>query len=108
MEITKEQAIQLAGSNFWESMSPREIAVFQMNTKCLCMPFTVFHEALEKALERPVWTHELGVNADGIRKELNGEVSAPTMEEIINMIPAEKRMIVVTDSASRDRATDES
>lgn len=102
MEITKEHAIELAGSNFWEPMSPREIAVFQMNTKKLCMPFAIFHEALEKALGRPVWTHELGMNADGIKKELNGESPAPTMEEIINMIPAEKRMIFVTDSSTRE------
>lgn len=94
-EITKEQAIELAGSNFWESMTPREIAVFQMNTKCLCMPFPVFHEALEKALERPVWTHELGMRADDIRKELNGEKGAPSFDEIVNMIPEEKRLIVV-------------
>lgn len=102
MEITKEQAIELAGSNFWESMSPREIAEFQMNTPKFCMPFGVFHKALEEALGRPVWTHELGMRADDIRKELNGEKGAPSMEEIINMIPAEKRMIVVAQNPTRE------
>lgn len=56
--ITKEQAIKLAESKFWESMSYREIAEFQLNTECLCMPFEIFHEVIEKTLDRPVGTHE--------------------------------------------------
>lgn len=93
-EITKEQAIALAESKFWENMTQREIAEFQMNTEKLCMPFSVFHKALEDALGRPVWTHELGLNADGIRKELNGEKGAPSFDEVVNLIPKEKRLIV--------------
>ena len=52
-EITKEQAIALLNSGFWEPMSFRERAMFQMFQKLLCMPFSVFHEAVEKTLDRP-------------------------------------------------------
>ena len=67
--MTKEQAIALAESNFWEGMSHREIAEFQMMEEKLCMPFTVFHEAVEKTLGRPVFTHEFGLNYQGIKDD---------------------------------------
>lgn len=94
--MTKDEAIALADSKFWEAMSYRDRAVFQMNAELLCMPFGVFHEAMEKTLGRPVWTHEFGFNKDGLMRELNGEQPAPTMQEIIDLIPADKRMLLVT------------
>jgi len=48
-ELTKEQAIALAKSGFWESMSYRDRAMFQMFEDRLCMPFDVFHEAFKMA-----------------------------------------------------------
>ncbi len=92
--MTKEEAIKLMDTKFWETMTLKERAMFQMFERRLCMPFDVFHEAVEKTLGRPVWTHEFGLNCEGLKKELLGEAPAPTMEDIINMIPAEKRMIV--------------
>ena len=92
--IGTEAAIALAGTNWWEGKSHREIAGFQLFTDELCCPFTVFHEALESSLGRPVWTHELGMNADGIRAEFNGEAESPSFEDILNLIPAEKRLVV--------------
>jgi len=93
--ITQEQAIALAKSEFWKEMTHEEIAKFQMINKRLCMPFEVFHEALEKALGRSVWTHELGVNFDGLADELFDGAPAPSFEEIVEMIPENKRMLVV-------------
>lgn len=89
----------MAGTRFWEEMTPVQIARFQMFEPKMCVPFSVFHEALEKALGRPVWTHELALNHDGLKRELMGEEDAPTMEDIINLIPEEKRIVVdlVTD-----------
>lgn len=57
--IGEAKAIELANSKWWENLTPREIVQFQLFSKELCMPFDVFHEALEKALDRSVWTHEL-------------------------------------------------
>jgi hypothetical protein len=96
--MTQDEAIKLYESGFWEAMSFRDRAIFQMFEDRLCMPFSVFHEAIEKALDRPVFTHEFGLNRDGLKKELMGKSPAPTLEEIMNLIPAEKRMVVVVDA----------
>ena len=96
--MTKEDAVKLAESNFWESMSYKERAIFQINEPKLCMPFDVFHEAVEKTLGRPVYTHEFGLNYEGIKSEIMNGAPPPTMEEIINMIPKEKRLLVVCSS----------
>lgn len=95
-ELTKEQAIALAESGFWENMTSREIAKFQLHTRKLCMPFGVFHKAVEEALGRPVWTHEFA-GMESLQAELRGEKAAPSFREIVEMIPAEKRVLVVTD-----------
>lgn len=95
-ELTKEQAIALSESKFWEGMSHRDIAVFQMEARLLCMPFGVFHEAIEKALGRGVFTHEFGFNWEGLKRELYGEASAPSLEDVLALIPEGKRVVVVT------------
>jgi hypothetical protein len=94
-KLTKEQAIDLYDSNFWETMSYRERAIFQMNEPRLCMPFDVFHEAMEKTLERSIFTHEFGFNYDGLLKELMNGAPAPSFEDIIGLIPEEKRIVLV-------------
>ena len=94
--MTREEAISLSESKFWEGMTLRERAVFQINEPLLCMPFEVFHEAVEKTIGRPVFTHEFGLNYEGIKNEIMNRAPPPTMEEIINMIPEEKRAIVIT------------
>ncbi len=95
--MNKEQAIKLYNSKFWEPMSYKDRAIFQLWEDKLCMPFNVFHEAIEKALGRPVFTHEFGLNRDGLKKELLGEAPTPSFEDIINLIPEDKRLIVITD-----------
>lgn len=92
--IGKEKAIALAESKWWIGKSHREIANFQLFTTELACPFDVFHEAVEKSLGRPVFTHEFGRNWDGICDEFLGHAEAPTLEQIIELIPAEKRLIV--------------
>ena len=59
--ITEEEARKLDGLRWYEGKSPEEIVSFQLYEKRLCMPFDKFHEAVEAALGRPVWTHEFGV-----------------------------------------------
>jgi hypothetical protein len=92
--MNKDDAIFLYESKFWEPMSHRDRAVFQMFEDKLCMPFGVFHEAIEKTLGRPVYTHEFGLNREGLQKELMGEAPTPSMEEIMNLIPEHKRIVV--------------
>ena len=93
--MTQDEAVKLAESGFWETMSYRDRAVFQMFEKLLCMPFSVFHEAIEKALDRPVFTHEFGLNHEGLKRELLGDSPTPTMEEIMALIPEDKRIVFV-------------
>jgi hypothetical protein len=95
IQLTKEQAIEFAESGAWKEMTFRQRAVFQMFQPLLCMPFDIFHEAVEKTLGRPVYTHEFGsMNHDGLMAELFEGKEPPTLQEIIEMIPAEKRIII--------------
>ena len=93
--IDKEVAIALGKSKFWEKMSYAERATYQLFTDKLCMPFDIFHEALQKTLLRPVYTHEFGLNYEGLQKELLGLKEAPTFEEIVNLIPEEKGILIL-------------
>lgn len=92
-QLTKEQAIAFYENKLYEGMTHRQIAEFQLEQRRLCVPFDLFHEAMEEALGRPVYTHEFAF-CDELRKELYGEKPAPTLEEIINLIPEGKRMII--------------
>jgi hypothetical protein len=93
-QLTTEEAIAFAESESYVGMSYRELAEFQINQEMLCMPFSVFHEAVEEVLGRPVWTHEFGLNAGGIKAEIMGGKEPPTLDEIISLIPLEKRLVV--------------
>lgn len=92
--IGKEKAVELFNSNWWVGKTHKEIAVFQMFTPELCCPFDVFHEAVEKSLNRPVFTHEFGINPHGIASELMEGKPAPTFDEILSLIPSIKRVLV--------------
>ena len=93
-QLTKEEAIAFYDSKVYENWTYRQIAEFQMEQDLLCVPFGVFHEAIEKTLGRPVFTHEFGLNREGLMKELHGEKEAPTFDEIVNLIPKEKRLVI--------------
>ena len=60
-QMTEQEAIAFAESTAWEPMTHRQRAQLQMTQECLCIPFEVFHEAMEKTLGRGVWTHEFGL-----------------------------------------------
>lgn len=92
--IGKEKAIELFDTKWWEECSYKQIAYFQLFTAELCCPFDIFHEAVQKSLGRPVFTHEFGLNYQGICKEFLGEKEPPTMEEIISLIPEQKRIVI--------------
>lgn len=93
-QLTKEQAIAFCDNKLYEDMTSRQIAEFQMEQDRLCMPFDVFHKAITEALGRPVYTHEFALNREGLLKELRGEKEPPTLEEIINLIPEDKRILI--------------
>jgi len=92
-QLTKEQAIKISKTKFWKDLSSEQIFRFQFFQDKLCMPFSVFHEAAEKVLNRPIYTHEFAY-PDLIIREYLGDKSEPTFEEIMNLIPKNKRIIV--------------
>jgi hypothetical protein len=84
----------LAGTDWWKGRDARSAALFQMDAKLLCMPMDEFHRIMEEALGRPVYTHEFGLNWDGLKRELLGEAEAPSFDEIVALLPASKTIIV--------------
>lgn len=91
--MTKKKALDLYASEFWEEMTFHDRAKFQLFEERLCMPFTVFHEAVEAALGRPVFTHEFA-GPEALQKELMGESPAPTFEQILDLIPKDKLIVL--------------
>lgn len=96
-EITTDEAKALYESKFWEGMTPQAIAEFQLYQPRLCMPFQVFHKAVETTLGRPVWTHEFAF-ADLLKAELRGDRPPPTLAEILDLVPADKRILLLMES----------
>ena len=93
-QFTKAEAVAFAEAESWKPLTEFERAGLQMFQRRLCMPFEVFHEALEKALGRPVWTHEMA-DTPALIEEYAKKREPPTSEEIMDKIPAEKRIVAV-------------
>lgn len=71
--MTKDEAIKFYDTQEWSDMTYLERAVFQINEPRLCMPFAIFHMAVEKSLNRPVWSHEFSntKRVRAMKKELD-------------------------------------
>jgi hypothetical protein len=92
-QLTKEQAIAFFDSKCYETWTPEQIVDFQLFQDRLCMPFDVFHAAIEKVLGRPVFTHEFAFR-DRLIKECRGDRPAPMLDEIISLIPEENQVAI--------------
>lgn len=92
-QFTREQAIAFGDAKLYEKMSDREKVELQLFQEKLCMPFDVFHEAIEKVLGRPVYTHEFAF-IEELQKEFLGEKEPPTLEEILSLIPNGKLIVL--------------
>lgn len=57
------------GNLWWESKDLVFVAMFQIFEPVLMVDFSDFHAGLEKLLGRPVFTHEMGINLDGLKQE---------------------------------------
>ena len=93
-QLTQDEAIALAASGEWKDWTDEQIVAFQFYQEKLCMDFSRFHEAMEKVMGRPVWTHEFAFR-DRLQAELEGKLPAPTMEDILALIPPEKLIAVL-------------
>jgi hypothetical protein len=95
--VDRAHAAALFASKWWLGRDAREIARFQLFTRELTLPFSVFHRAVEAALGRPVWVHEFGFNVDGLIHEFLGEADPPTLEEILGLVRAVPSLAVVAE-----------
>jgi len=93
--MTRDEALALAATKWWERATDRQIAEFQLTEPRLCMPFGLFHEAVEKCLGRGVQTIELGMDRDNLVRELLGERKPPTLQEIIGLFPDHMNVMVI-------------
>lgn len=93
-QLTEKQAIAIAESGVWKKWFDEEVVKLQLFQDRLCMDFDRFHSAIEKVLKRSVFTHEF-MSFDNLQKEYLGEKKAPTLDEILVMIPETKRIVVV-------------
>jgi len=92
--MTKEEAVSLYNSGWWKDKTPEETAEFQLNEEKLCCPFEVFHEAVEKYLGRPVWTHEFA-DFQRLLDEKNGKVIPEDPLTSLRRIAGDRPIIVV-------------
>jgi len=79
-QLTKDEAIDFAARESWRTLTDEQIVHFQMEQDKLCIPFSRFHEAMEKCLGRPVWTHEFA-DRKALHDELKGKVKKPSIIE---------------------------
>ena len=93
-QLTQEQAVTCGEQEHWKDWTPTIRALFQIHQDRLCMPFSVFHRAVENALGRPVFTHEFGSNLGGLKAELLGLSDAPTLEQILALLLQDKTIVV--------------
>lgn len=97
-QLTREEAIAFGDSGIWKEWTHEQICDFQMWQEKLCVPFAVFQESVEKTLGRPVWTHEFGMAYGEMQQERLGKRAAPTFDEVLNLIPEEKRVVIFVDN----------
>jgi hypothetical protein len=93
-QFCREYAIELCESKWWEDLGAEEIVKVQLFQERLCVPFDIFHEAVERVFGRPVWTHEFAF-VERPKEEYLGEREVPTFDEIVGLLPAEKTIVVM-------------
>jgi hypothetical protein len=102
-ELTKEQAMKKYYTNWWVRKSYKEIADFQLYETRLCMPFDKFHEAVEKVLNRPVFTHEFA-DYKALQEEYEGKREYQGLVETIErIIPKDKQIIIIETAITPNR-----
>lgn len=93
--MRRDEAVAMADSGWWQGKTAREIVAVQLYEDLLCMPFSEFHRAVEEALGRPVYTHEFGVNLQGLKAEFEGKRGPASMPEILGQLTEIGKPVIV-------------
>lgn len=91
--MTKQQALDLVATRWWEERGPADIVAFQLFEELLCMPWEEFHGAVQQVLGRDVFIHEFGWGIDQLRGEFLKEREPATLDQVLALIPPEKLLI---------------
>ena len=90
--MIQAEAIQFAESKWYEGRSAEEIVALQLYEERLCVPeFSIFHEAMETALKRPIQTLEFAVG-DTLKEEFR--IKVPNAQDLIEEMQAEKEKFI--------------
>lgn len=84
-QLTREEAIELHDSGKWVEWPDDAIAVYQLTQQYLAIPWGRFHEAVEAAIGRPVWTHEF-VDSEHLLSEYIGVTPQRSMADIMQLM----------------------
>lgn len=94
-KLNKKQAIAFFDSGVWKDWNDEQIFKFQLFQDMLCVEWYRFHKSARTVLGRPVFTHEFASsNRNNLTQEYLRLREAPTMEEIVNLIPEDRRLII--------------
>lgn len=91
-QFTEEEAIAFAVNKCYEGLTAKQIVEVQLFQRRICLPLNLFHKSLEIVLDRPILRHEF-INQDALIKEYLGEKERPSLEDILNLIPKENRIV---------------
>ena len=92
--LSRAAAVALYDSGFWRFLNAEERACLQLKEDRMCMPFSVFHAAVEVCLQRRVHVTEY-LRPGSLLKELAGDGPGPRMEDILELVPQEKLPLLV-------------
>lgn len=92
-QLTSEEAAAFFDGGAWKTWTDDEVASFQLFQDCLALPFDRFHEAMTAVLKRDIFTHEFA-NQEALIAEYWGDRPAPSLAEILALIPEEKRIAI--------------
>lgn len=92
-QLTKEQAIEMYYSGVWKEWTAEQVVGFQLFQKRLCIDFSYYKKCMQDVLDRPVYTHEFAFR-DELVKEYLGIKKTPSFDDIIDLIPKEKRLVI--------------
>jgi len=95
--VTRDEALAKAATKWWEAATDREIVQFQLPEPLLCMPFSRFHEAVEKILGRPVFTHEFAIHGALLGEFEGHREPLDPLDSLRQLVPNEKIIVLGTE-----------